>query len=171
MGLTDRAEVWNARAAHVRHVIETRAWNEDLGRYAATFEGDELDASLLQMVDVRFASPDDPRMRATMEAVEKGLRRGPYMMRYVIPDDFGAPKTAFNFCTFWLIEALHLSGRTDEAREIFEEMLSRRTRAGLLSEDITLDGAELWGNYPQTYSLVGLINCATLLSKPWSSVR
>ena len=171
LGLTDRAEVWNARAAHVRHVIETRAWNEDLGRYAATFEGDELDASLLQMVDVRFASPDDPRMRATMEAVEKGLRRGPYMMRYVIPDDFGAPKTAFNFCTFWLIEALHLSGRTDEAREIFEEMLSRRTRAGLLSEDITLDGAELWGNYPQTYSLVGLINCATLLSKPWSSVR
>ena len=54
---------------------------------------------------------------------------------------------------------------------MFEEMLGRRTKAGLLSEDIALDGAELWGNYPQTYSLVGLINCAGLLSRPWSSVR
>ena len=102
---------------------------------------------------------------ATMEAVEKGLRRGPFMLRYALPDDFGEPKTAFNFCTFWLIEALHLSGRTEEARELFEEMLGRRTTAGLLSEDIAFDGEELWGNYPQTYSLVGLINCATLLSR------
>ena len=79
--------------------------------------------------------------------------------------------TAFNFCTFWLIEALHLSGRAEEARKLFDEMLSRRTAAGLLSEDITLTGDELWGNYPQTYSLVGLINCANLLSRPWTSVR
>jgi GH15 family glucan-1,4-alpha-glucosidase len=171
LGLTERAEYWNGRAAQVRRTIETRAWNEDLGRYAATFGGDELDASLLQLVDVRYVAPDDPRMVATMKAVEKGLRRGPYMLRYAIPDDFGLPKTAFNFCTFWLIEALHLSGRSEEARQLFEEMLTRRTAAGLLSEDITFDGTELWGNYPQTYSLVGLINCATLISKPWSSVR
>jgi GH15 family glucan-1,4-alpha-glucosidase len=171
LGLTERAEFWNDRAATVRAAIEARAWNAEEGRYAATFGGDALDASLLQMVDVRFAAPDDPRMLATMAAVEEGLRRGPYMLRYAIADDFGLPKTAFNVCTFWLIEAMHLSGRTDEARALFEEMLTRRTAAGLLSEDIALDGAELWGNYPQTYSLVGLINCATLLSKSWQSVR
>lgn len=171
LGLEERAAHWNGRAAEMHATIEREAWNEKLGRYASTFGGDELDASLLQLVDVRFCSPGDPRMRATMEAVEKGLRRGPFMLRYALPDDFGEPKTAFNFCTFWLIEALHLSGRTDEARALFEEMLSRRTKAGLLSEDITFDGKELWGNYPQTYSLVGLINCATLLSRPWSSVR
>jgi GH15 family glucan-1,4-alpha-glucosidase len=171
LGLTDRADHWNARAAQVRATIETRAWNETEGRFAATFEGDELDASLLQLVDVRFLPADDPRMQATMAAVEQGLRRGPYMLRYAIPDDFGLPKTAFNFCTFWLIEALHLSGRTGEARDLFEEMLARRTAAGLLSEDITLDGQELWGNYPQTYSLVGLINCANLLSRSWQSIR
>jgi GH15 family glucan-1,4-alpha-glucosidase len=171
LGLVERALHWNDRAATVRATIEARAWNETEGRYAATFGGDELDASLLQLVDVRFASPEDPRMQATMAAVEHGLRRGPYMLRYAIPDDFGLPKTAFNFCTFWLIEALHLSGRTNEARELFEEMLERRTAAGLLSEDITLDGKELWGNYPQTYSLVGLINCANLLSKSWQSIR
>jgi len=171
LGLLERADFWNGRAAAVRATIEARAFNETLGRYAATFGGDELDASLLQLVDVRFTSPDNPRMAATMQAVEDGLRRGPFMLRYALPDDFGEPKTAFNFCTFWLIEALHLSGRAEEARQLFEEMLSRRTRAGLLSEDIAFDGAELWGNYPQTYSLVGLINCASLLSKPWSSVR
>ncbi|TAJ71103.1 MAG: glycoside hydrolase family 15 protein [Phenylobacterium sp.] len=171
LGLTERAAYWNARAAQVRQTIETRAWNPTEARFAATFEGDGLDASLLQLVDVRFLPADDPRMAATMAAVEHGLRRGPYMLRYAVPDDFGLPETAFNFCTFWLIEALHLSGRTDEARKLFEEMLGRRTAAGLLSEDITLDGKELWGNYPQTYSLVGLINCAHLLSKSWQSIR
>jgi len=171
LGLAERAAFWNDRAKAVRATIERRAWNETLGRYASTFEGDQLDASLLQLVDLRFCPPTHPRMLATMEAVEKGLRRGEFMLRYALPDDFGEPRTAFNFCTFWLIEALHLSGRTEEARTLFEEMLDRRTKAGLLSEDITFDGKELWGNYPQTYSLVGLINCATLISRPWSSVR
>jgi GH15 family glucan-1,4-alpha-glucosidase len=171
LGLAERAAYWSGKAAQMRATIEARAWNRDLGRYAATFDGDGLDASLLQLVDVRFCPPDHPRMQATMRAVEEGLRRGPFMLRYAMPDDFGMPKTAFNFCTFWLIEALHLSGRSSEARALFEEMLGRRTAAGLLSEDISFDGDELWGNYPQTYSLVGLINCATLLSKPWSSVR
>ncbi|MDP1617561.1 glycoside hydrolase family 15 protein [Phenylobacterium sp.] len=171
LGLLERAKYWNARADEMRAVIEERAYNPALGRFAATFDGDELDASLLQLVDVRFVAPSDPRMAATIEAVEKGLRRGPYMLRYALPDDFGEPKTAFNICTFWLIEALYLSGRAGEARELFEEMLTRRTAAGLLSEDISFDGNELWGNYPQTYSLVGLINCAALLSKPWAAVR
>ena len=171
LGLMERADFWNSRAAEVRETIEAGAFNEKLGRFAATFGGDELDASLLQLVDVRFVPPEDPRMAATIKAVEDGLRRGPYMLRYAVPDDFGEPKTAFNICTFWLIEVLHMSGRTDEARQLFEEMLGRRTAAGLLSEDITLDGAELWGNYPQTYSLVGLINCANMLSRPWTSVR
>jgi len=171
LGLADRAEFWNARAAQVRATIDRRAWNGELGRFAATFEGDELDASLLQLVDLRFVEASDPRNEATVAAVEAGLRKGSYLLRYAIPDDFGAPQTAFNICTFWLVEALYLAGRIDEARSLFEEMLARRTTAGLLSEDIGFADGELWGNYPQTYSLVGLINCAVLLSRPWTSVR
>jgi pentatricopeptide repeat protein len=171
LGLDDRALFWNERAAKVRATIDKRAWNEELGRFAATFEGDELDASLLQLVDLRFLEANDPRNEATVAAVETGLRKGSYLLRYAIPDDFGAPQTAFNICTFWLVEALYLAGRIDEARELFEEMLARRTTAGLLSEDIGFADGELWGNYPQTYSLVGLINCAVLLSRPWTSVR
>src|SRR5690606_32178670 len=100
----------------------------------------------------------------TFAAVEKELRRGEYMLRYAAEDDFGAPETAFNICTFWLIEALHLVGRDDEARALFSAMLSHTTRSGLLSEDLDFETGELWGNFPQTYSLVGVINCAGLLS-------
>ena len=171
LGLVERAHHWSDRARIIRETIEARAYNKELGRFAATFEGDGLDASLLQLTDVRFLDPKNPRMLATVDAVEKGLRRGSHMMRYATPDDFGEPRTAFNFCTFWLIEGLHLAGRSDEARALFEEMLARRTSAGLLSEDIGFSDGELWGNYPQTYSLVGLINCAMLLSRPWSAVR
>jgi GH15 family glucan-1,4-alpha-glucosidase len=171
LSLAGRARIWRRRAERVRAAIEERAWFEAERRFAATFGGGELDASLLQLVDMRFLAPDDPRFLATFNAVEKGLRRGAHMLRYAAEDDFGLPETAFNFCTFWLIEALHLVGRRDEARGLFEEMLGRLTPAGLLSEDSDFKTGELWGNYPQTYSLVGLINCAGLLSRPWSSVR
>jgi GH15 family glucan-1,4-alpha-glucosidase len=122
-------------------------------------------------VDLHFLNPDDPRHRDTLKAIETHLRRGSNLLRYDRPDDFGQPETAFNFCTFWFIEALYLIGETEEARQLFEEMLARRNHAGLLSEDVSLSDGALWGNYPQTYSLVGLINCAVLLSRPWSSVR
>lgn len=171
LGVDKRATFWQERADHIRNTIETAAWRKESDRISATFGGDDLDASLIQLLDLRFLTPDDPRFRSTLIAVEQGLRRGSYMLRYDTEDDFGLPETAFNVCTFWLIEALHAIGRLDDARALFEEMLARRTIAGLLSEDIDPHSGELWGNYPQTYSLTGLINCAVLLSKPWSSIR
>lgn len=171
LDLPDRQTFWQERADHIRAVIEERAWRPETQRLSATFSEDKLDASVLQLLEIRFLPPDDPRFRDTLAAVEKGLRRGSHMLRYDTEDDFGLPETAFNVCTFWLIEAMHFTGRSEEARELFEEMLSRRTASGLLPEDIDPATGELWGNYPQTYSLVGIINCAGLLSKPWSSVR
>ncbi|MFC0632413.1 glycoside hydrolase family 15 protein [Brevundimonas balnearis] len=171
LGLTARAEHWRGRADIVRERIERETFLPDEGRFAASFGGRELDASLLQLTDLGFLDPMDPRQVATFDAIERDLKKGPYLFRYVEPDDFGEPETAFNFCTFWFIEALHQNGRDAEARAIFEEMLSRRTPAGLLSEDISIEDGELWGNYPQTYSLVGVINCAILLSRSWTDVR
>ncbi|MFN4287839.1 MAG: glycoside hydrolase family 15 protein [Brevundimonas sp.] len=171
MRLPERARVWAERAAAIRERIDAEAFVADEGRYGASFGGHELDASLLQLTDLGYLDIDDPRQKATFAAIERDLKRGPYLFRYIEADDFGEPETAFNFCTFWFIEALHLNGRSDEARTLFEEMLARRTPAGLLSEDIAVDTGELWGNYPQTYSLVGIINCAVLLSRPWTSVR
>jgi GH15 family glucan-1,4-alpha-glucosidase len=171
LGLSDRAARWTERAQIIRQRIETEAFLPDEGRFGASFGGQELDASLLQLVDLGFLEPHDARQVATFDAIERDLKKGPYLFRYVEPDDFGEPETAFNFCTFWFIEALHQNGRNAEARQIFEQMLSRRTHAGLLSEDIAIETDELWGNYPQTYSLVGIINCAVLLSRSWTDVR
>lgn len=174
LGKVDRAQLWRQRADAIRAKIETEAWvenGEEGGHYGASFESDYLDASLLQMVELRFLSPDNERFLSTFAAVERELRRGDYMLRYAAEDDFGAPETAFNVCTFWLIEALHLAGRDEEARALFTTMLSHTTQSGLLSEDLDYETGELWGNFPQTYSLVGVINCAGLLSKPWSEVR
>jgi GH15 family glucan-1,4-alpha-glucosidase len=116
LGLTDRPTSGTAAPPRCAPP-STPGLERELGRFAATFEGDELDASLLQLVDLRFIDANDPRNVATVAAVEEGLRKGSYLLRYAIPDDFGAPQTAFNICTFWLIEALHLAGRIDEARD------------------------------------------------------
>ncbi|WP_421862069.1 glycoside hydrolase family 15 protein [Parvibaculum sp.] len=89
------------------------------------------------------------------------------MFRYATADDFGMPRNAFNICTFWYIDALARVGRTDEAREIFESILGCRNSLGLLSEDTDPATGELWGNFPQTYSLVGIINAAMRLSRKW----
>ena len=169
----DRAQLWRSRADAIAATIERRAWKQEGegGHYQASFESDYLDASLLQLVELRFLSPDNDRFRQTFAAIERELRRGNHMLRYAAKDDFGAPETAFNVCTFWLIEALHLAGRDAEARTLFDAMLGRMTASDLLSEDLDYDTGELWGNFPQTYSLVGVINCAGLLSKPWSEVR
>ncbi len=173
LGKTDREKFWRDRADFVRETIDKEAWveNGEGGHYGASFESDYLDASLLQLLELRFVAPDDPRFEATFEMIERDLRRGEHMLRYAAEDDFGAPETAFNICTFWLIEALALMGRKEEARELFCTMLDHRTGSGLLSEDMDFETGELWGNFPQTYSLVGVINCAGLLSRPWNTVR
>ncbi|MBX7201136.1 MAG: glycoside hydrolase family 15 protein [Rhodospirillaceae bacterium] len=169
-GLDDRARLWTGRAAEIREKILKAAWNPDLGCFVSTFGGSEVDASLLEMAEVGLVAGDDPRFLATIAAVEKKLKRGPYLFRYTEADDFGVPTTAFNICTFWYIDALTRAGRRDQAREIFEHMLARRNHVGLLSEDLDPKTGELWGNYPQTYSLVGIINAAMRLSRPWSDL-
>ena len=122
------------------------------------------------MIEVGFIEPKDPRFLATVEALEKHLCDGPYMRRYEAADDFGKPETAFNICTFWRIDALARSGRKPQARAIFETMLAARNHLGLLSEDTHPGSGEMWGNFPQTYSMVGIINAAVRLSAPWDTV-
>jgi GH15 family glucan-1,4-alpha-glucosidase len=103
----------------------------------------------------------------TVRAVEKHLQRGDFLLRYDEEDDFGLPETAFLVCTLWWILALAHIGEKEKARKLFENVLSKRNHLGLLSEDLMHDTGELWGNFPQTYSMVGLIQCAARLSLSW----
>jgi GH15 family glucan-1,4-alpha-glucosidase len=171
LDLKDRQNYWRQKAEQMRETIDARAMAVTPGLYSSVFDQYEVDASLLQMIDLGYIDPEDPRFLATLDAVERSLRRGHHMLRYAAPDDFGEPETAFNFCTFWLIEALHYAGRDDEACGLFQGMLNQRTASGLLSEDTSFEDGTLWGNFPQTYSLVGIINCAVLLSRPWKEIR
>jgi len=170
LGLADRADYWQGHAQRMQAEITERSWNEERQAFAESFGGRDLDASVLLMAEVGFIDPKDRRFVATVEAMQKSLCDGPYMRRYEAPDDFGKPETAFNICTFWLIDALARIGRKDEARSIFETMLAARNHVGMMSEDTHPQTKEMWGNFPQTYSMVGIINAAMRLSAPWDSV-
>jgi GH15 family glucan-1,4-alpha-glucosidase len=167
LGIEDEAVQWRRDADLMHERINEEAWNADLGSYVATFGGEDVDASLLLMHELGFVPCDDHRFLGTIETIERVLKRGNHVFRYANADDFGVPKTAFTVCTFWYIEALALCGRKKEARDMFEQVLACRNGLGLLSEDIDPSTGELWGNFPQTYSMVGLIKCAMRLSESW----
>jgi len=167
IGARDRAGAWRKEADRIHGVICDRAWSGRRQSFVESFGGDDLDASLLLMEMLGFLPAEDPRFQGTVAAIERELCTGPYVFRYRKPDDFGAPRTAFNICTFWYIGALTALGRHEEARELFDNMLERRNHVGLLSEDLDPATGELWGNFPQTYSMVGLVLCAMRLSRSW----
>jgi GH15 family glucan-1,4-alpha-glucosidase len=170
LGLADRARLWRSRADHIKAVILEKAWSEKRKAYAESFGGEDLDASVLLMSEVGLTEPGDPRFLSTLEQCEKHLGRGPFMMRYEAADDFGFPKTAFNVCAFWRVDALARNGRREQAREIFQALLNSRNHLGLMSEDTDPETGQAWGNFPQTYSMVGIINGAVRLSRPWEGV-
>ncbi len=165
LGLAERQEHWTGRAEAIRAHILRNATTPG-GGLAAALDGTGIDASLLLLHDLGFLDADDPRFAATVESQEP-LRQGSNFFRYQ-DDDFGSPVTSFAVCSFWYIDAINALGRRDEARDLFEQMLERRNPVGLLSEDLDPRTGELWGNFPQTYSMVGLINSALRLSRPWS---
>ena len=167
LALNERAAYWQEQARKIHETISRRAWSEKRGAFVATFESEGLDASLLLLADVGFLDAGDPRFSATVTAVEKDLRRGDFIFRYVERDDFGEPENAFLICSFWYVNALAALNRRDEARALFEKLLACRNRHGLLAEHINPHTGEQWGNFAQTYSMVGLINCAIRLSIRW----
>lgn len=170
LGLTDRAGYWSGHAARIHEAICARAWNPELGSFTGTLDGDTLDASLLRLNEVGFLADDDPRFAGTVRAIERDLKRGDFIFRYVERDDFGVPENAFLVCTFWYVNALAAIGRREEARTLFERTLACRNRHGLLAEHIDPRTGEQWGNFVQTYSMVGVIGAAVRLSVRWDQV-
>jgi GH15 family glucan-1,4-alpha-glucosidase len=167
--LPKRARSWKIRADRLRNVILERAWNAKRKAYVGVFGGEALDASVLLMGEVAMIAPDDPRWRQTLAAIGRELKEGNHLFRYRVHDDFGLPTMAFTACTFWYIDVLARAGESGEARELFEALIAARNPLGMLSEDIDPASGELWGNFPQTYSMVGIINGATRLSRRWDS--
>jgi GH15 family glucan-1,4-alpha-glucosidase len=167
LGLSERAAYWSAISDPIRDHLLEKAWNAKRGAFTAAFGTDELDASVLLLPELGIVEADDPRFVGTVSAIERELLREKHVMRYASADDFGLPVTAFLICRFWLIDAWWSLGRREEARDLFLDALDHRNRYGLLSEDVDPKTGALWGNFPQTYSMAGLILTAMRLSRSW----
>jgi len=170
LGIHTRARYWSRKAKQLRKEILHRAWSEARSAFVGALDDPELDASVLRIAEIGLVPPRDPRFVSTCKVIGERLLRNGRIMRYTADDDFGAPETAFLACNFWYIEALAAIGRRDEARDFFLDLLGRRNSFGLLSEDIHPQTGALWGNFPQTYSMAGIINAATRLSEKWEDV-
>ncbi|MFW8635133.1 glycoside hydrolase family 15 protein [Cribrihabitans pelagius] len=169
LGLASRQAFWRKRADAIRDKILEQAWSDKRQAFVESFGGETLDASVLLMGEVGMLPPSEPRFAATVDRLSSALGRGAFMLRYEEADDFGEPEVGFNVCAFWRLDALARIGRTGEAREYFCDLLDARGHLGMMSEDTDFRTGEAWGNFPQTYSMVGIINGAMRLSRPWET--
>lgn len=162
---TTYAELWRELADEIKKDIFTHGWSEEIQSFTQTYCNKDADASLLLMAEYGFIEADDIKYKKTVLFIKEQLFHKNLMYRYVNADDFGNPSSAFTICTFWLVQALHRIGMVDEAKDIFDNLLSYSNHVGLFSEDISFNTKELLGNFPQAYSHLALINTAALFSK------
>lgn len=138
-----------------------KCYDPEQKAYTSAIETDRLDASQLHLITMNYLDPSSDRAKQHLAALEKELKTEDGLFyRYKHEDDFGKPKSTFLICAYWYVEALAAVGRLDEAKKIFDHLLSYTNHLGLHSEDIDEVNGSQWGNFPQTYSHVGLINAA-----------
>lgn len=134
--------------------------------YAQAIGTDRMDASTLQLIMMNYIDPSSQRAKDHLIALEKELLADDGLFyRYKHQDDFGTPEVTFLICAFWYVEALACVGRLDEAVKIFENLLKYSNHVGLLSEDVDAKTGSQWGNFPQAYSHVGLLNAANRIAR------
>ncbi len=155
---------WNRIRTSMREEILTKAWSEEVQAFTQAYGGRDLDSSTLLMPVLGIIDPKDPRMLATIQRSEELLRVDGLMFRYTSEDELGLPENAFTICTFWLIDALIMSGQKRKARKYFEHLLTYGNHLGLFSEHINPKNGEMTGNFPQAYTHVAIVNSAMLLA-------
>lgn len=158
---------WQQARQDIRDAILKRGYSDTLGSFVQTFEtSDALDATALLIPLVGFLPFDDPRVQGTIEAVQHRLMTEEGLVyRYENGDGLPGGEGTFVLCSFWLVNALALSGRVDEAESLFDTIVSHTSPLGLLSEEIAMESGELLGNYPQAFSHIGLINSVLYLDR------
>jgi alpha,alpha-trehalase len=168
---THYENTWQEIADDIRSDVMKNGWNEELQTFTQSYDSPDLDASLLLIAEYGFMKNDDFKFQKTVLAVKNALFYKGFMYRYMNRDDFGVQTSSFTICTFWLIQALFKIGMKEEARQIFEVLLSCGNHVGLFSEDIDFTTKRLLGNFPQAYSHLALVNTAVLFSGEKSGSR
>jgi GH15 family glucan-1,4-alpha-glucosidase len=167
-GLDGPVDRWRALRKEIHDEICTKGFDEKRNTFTQSYGSKALDAATLLIPQVGFLPGDDPRIVGTVEAVQRELMDDGFVLRYdnqVSKDGFGSDESPFVVCTIWLADSLHLIGRDNDAREVFERVLDIRNDVGLLSEQYDPKNRRQLGNVPQAYSHVGLVNTARALSR------
>jgi GH15 family glucan-1,4-alpha-glucosidase len=170
-GLEAPLERWRGLRDTIHADVCTKAYDPELRAFVQHYGSRDLDASLLMMMPVGFLPPTDPRLRGTVEAIERHLMTDGFVARYPSAngvDGLPAGEGAFLPCSFWLADNLALMGRHEEARAIFEKLLAVSNDVGLLAEEYDPIACRQLGNFPQAFSHVGLVNTARNLTYPAS---
>jgi GH15 family glucan-1,4-alpha-glucosidase len=161
-----KPDEWARERDAIREAILERGWSEAKQAYAQSFGSDDLDAAALLMVNYGFLEADDPRMRSTIEAIDRELTEGGLVLRYrldagaVNADGLAGEEGTFVICTFWLVSALARAGEIERAEALFAQMAGYANDVGLLAEETDTAEGEQLGNFPQAYSHIGLITAA-----------
>ncbi|MBT2794696.1 glycoside hydrolase family 15 protein [Paraburkholderia strydomiana] len=159
---------WEQLRDRIHADICRHAFRSDLNSFTQRYGGSELDASLLLLPLVGFISPQDPRMQGTVAAIEQHLMTDGLVFRYRTEhadDGLGEGEGAFLACSFWLADNLFLQGKRDQARALFERLLSLRNDVGLLSEEYDVRSRRLVGNFPQAFSHIALVNTGLTIAR------
>ncbi len=168
LGAADRVSGWERCRSEIRETVLRRGWSDEAGAFTSSFGSTELDASALMIAVVGFLPADDPRMLATIEAIEERLtdERG-LVYRYLsdAADGLAGEEGTFLLCTFWLAQALARAGRVDRARSVFERAIGYVNDVGLMAEEVDPNTGELLGNFPQAFSHIGLVNAAWAIAE------
>ncbi len=168
-GRTGPLDRWRRSRAEIHDEVCRRGFDPDLGSFTQSYGSKSLDASVLLVPLVGFLPPSDPRIQGTIAAVERHLVRDGFVLRYETTerenfDGLRGRDGAFLACSFWLVDALTLSGRDREARALFERIVAVANDVGLLSEEYDLDQRRLVGNFPQAFSHVALVSAGLNLA-------
>jgi GH15 family glucan-1,4-alpha-glucosidase len=163
----DEARIESAKSA-IKEEVMTHGFSTRRNSFTGIFDDDEVDASLLFIARVGFIDASDPRMLGTIDAIRAELGHSGLIYRYdTRQTDDGLPsgEGAFLACSFWLVEALALAGRVDEARTLFDDLTRRGNDVGLFSEEIDVDTGELLGNFPQALTHIALLSATLCLAQ------
>jgi alpha,alpha-trehalase len=166
LGAADRSPRWAAVRDEIRAAIDERGWNDKAGAFTQAFGSEDLDASSLMLAITGFLPGDDPRMKATVDAIAARLtdERG-LVYRYLAHDGLAGQEGTFLLCTFWLAHAQALAGELDQATATFERAVAAINDVGLLAEEVDPGSGEMIGNFPQAFSHIGLVNAAWAISQ------
>ncbi len=155
---------WREARREIERDVAARGFDEERGAFVMAYDKRELDAANLQLALTEFLAADDPRFAGTLDRTLATLTERGLVYRYLADDGLPGDEGAFVLCTFWLVDALALCGRSDEARQIFDGIAGRANHLGLFSEQIEPTTGRFLGNFPQAFSHVGLINSLLYLA-------